>query len=105
MAYQVGLDCYPDMTAALDAFAAQETGKIINNGADVFNVTAARLNSDSITFTGTRIAGTASNWSYSQVMTFPSCQKLTAQDGAVVGWLLFGVLLAVYSVKMIRRGL
>jgi hypothetical protein len=105
MAYQVGTDCYPDMPSALDAFAAQETGKIINSGDNVFNVTASRSGDTSITFTGTRIAGTASNWSYSQAMTFPSCQKLSALDGATVGWLLFAVFLAVYAVKMMRRAL
>ncbi len=105
MPYQVGQDCYPDMTAALDAFAAQETGVIYSSGTNVFNVTAARSGATSILYTGTKIAGTGSNWTYTQAMTFPACQKLTAQDGVIVGWLIAAVLVAAFSMKLIRRGL
>lgn len=105
MAYQVGDECYPDMTTALDAFAAQETGFVYNNAANVFNVTAARSGTTSILYTGTKIAGTGTNWTFTQAMTFPTCQKLTAADGGAVGWLIFAVLLAAFGMKMIRRGL
>ena len=103
--YQVGEDCYPDITTALDAFAAQETGQVYTSGTNVFNITAARNGVTGITYTGTKIAGTGSNWTYSQAMSFPKCAKLTAQDGITVGWLIFTALAAAYAIKMIKRGL
>lgn len=105
MAYQVGGDCYPDMTTALDAFAAQETGQLYNSTTNVFNITAARSGTTSILYTGTKIAGTGTNWTYTQAMTFPTCQKLTEQDGVTTGWLVFSVFLAVFAIKMMRRAL
>lgn len=103
--YQVGADCYPDMTTALDAFAAQENGQVYASGTNVFNITAARSGTTSVVYTGTKIAGTGTNWTYTQAMTFPQCAKLTAQDGIAVGWLIFAALAAAYAIKMIRRGL
>lgn len=93
------------MAAALDAFAAQETGHVYNSGTNVFNITVARSGMTGVLYTGTKVAGTGTNWTYTQAMTFPTCQKLTAQDGAAVGWLILAVFLAAYAVKMIRRGI
>lgn len=105
MAYQVGDECYPDMTTALDAFAAAKTGQVYTSGTNVFSITAARSGTTGVLFTGTKIAGTGSNWTYTQAMSFPTCQKLTAADGAVVGWLIFAVFAAAFAVRMLRRGL
>lgn len=104
MPFQVGTECYPSQASALHAYAASATGQIYTSGANVFLVTAAR-SGNAIQWTGTKIAGTGANWTYTQTMTFPECQKLSVEDGVAVGWMIAAVLIAAFAVKFIRKGL
>lgn len=101
MGYQVGAQCFGDAITAASVSASSEAGRLVVLGSEVYGVEVAGVDASSISYTLRSALGS----SLELVVPYAAqpCGLLEAADGALLGWALASVWLAVFAVLQMKR--
>jgi len=99
---QVDGVCYSE-TAAVQAMAAREVGRIVTIGAKTYVVDVGALTPSSITYTFSDLT-TSTIFTKVVNVTPQPCGLLDTSDGLIIGWLIAVAWLSTAAVLHLRRG-
>ena len=100
-----GESCYASRADALAAFAARNTGGIVQVGGAPYIVTLAPYGDDLSVRYVFKPVSTGSLFTRVVVPQLQPCDLLLWPDFLALSWAVAGVWVAVYGIKIIRRGL
>jgi len=100
--YQTGADCVNTQLEAAQYQANQNEGATVQIGTNQYIISVTSVTASNITYVFNRVSGTP-NITKSITPTFQPCTKLTPQDSIDLAWLVVGVWVATYAIKVLFR--